>query len=105
MRLFRRLAALGALVLTTACTNITPVEQQFSGFLDDYSDLTPVRTADRSEALRWYTPERANRRYTKLIVEPIGFYPEPTTTDQVSARRLEQLSDYMTEALRRAPAG
>lgn len=105
MRTPRRLVVLCTLLLGTACTSITPVEQQFSGFLDDYSNLTPVRTSDRSEALRWYTPELANRRYTRLIVEPIGFYPEPTTTDQVSARRLEQLSDYMTEALRRELAG
>ena len=101
MRLLHRVAALGALMLTTACTNITPVEQQYSGFLENYDDLTPVRTGDGADAMRWYTPTLADRRYTKLIVEPIRFYPEPQTSDQVSADRLTQLSDYMTRSLRR----
>ena len=34
-------------------------------------------------------------------MEPIRFYPEPQTSDQVSADRLTQLSDYMTRSLRR----
>lgn len=53
MRLLHRVAALGALMLTTACTNITPVEQQYSGFLENYDDLTPVRTGDGADSMRW----------------------------------------------------
>ncbi|MFK7974809.1 MAG: DUF3313 domain-containing protein [Halioglobus sp.] len=89
------------LLLAAACTSIPPIEQQFSGYLDDYSDMIPVRTEDGSDALRWYLPDLGERTYSKLWIKPIVFYPKPDTSSaQVSLERLNEISRYMTQALK-----
>lgn len=89
-----------SLFLVASCTNIKPVDQQFSGFLDDYSDLQPVDMPDGSKAMRWYAPTARDGEYTKVIVNPIEFYPRPQPSEQVSRQRLVELSNYMTRTLR-----
>ena len=100
MSTFTKLTLGCAILFLAACTSITPMEQQFSGYLDDYSQLTPVETDDGSDALRWLSPDLAQRKFTRLWVKPIEFYPEPTSSEQVSAQRLNEISRFMTATLR-----
>jgi len=83
-------------ILIAACTNITPVDQQYSGFLDDYSGLEPLELSDGSTAMRWHAPDARAGNYTKVIVNPVEYYPRPQPSDQVSRDRLLELSSYMT---------
>jgi hypothetical protein len=98
--LTRILSTVGVAIALSACTAITPVEEQYSGFLADYSNLEPVAMADGSEAMRWYSPAAKGRTYNKVMVQPITFFPKPEPNEQVSLENLHKLSDFMTQTLR-----
>lgn len=99
MKLKHALAVAG-LALLAGCTAITPVEKQYSGYLGDYSQLKPVKTADGSEARRWINPELKKDVYKKVIVPSVVFFPAPRPSAQVRLENLNKVGQYLTEKLR-----
>ena len=89
-----------ALAALCGCTAITPVQQQYSGFLGDYNGLQPVQVADGSKAMRWVNPELKKGKYKKIIVPQVAFFPAPRASSQVSLETLTQISLQMTQQLR-----
>ncbi|HBZ93582.1 MAG TPA: DUF3313 domain-containing protein [Pseudomonas sp.] len=95
-----RLGLLAGLLLT-GCASQTTQPTQFSGYLADYSQLQPATSATGAPVLRWISPQFSSERYTSVYVEKPSFYPAPAPSDQVSAQTLEQVRDYLHQALLR----
>ena len=88
-------------LLLSGCASQTTQPTQFSGYLADYSQLQPAVSANGTPVLRWISPDFKAERYTSLYVERPSFYPQPTPSDQVSEQTLEQVRDYLHQALMR----
>lgn len=99
MRFFKLLGSL-SLVVLAGCTAIMPVTSQYSGFLENYSNLVEVKAADGSDAMRWVNPDIQKGAYQKVFVPPVTFYPAPVAGEQVSHETLQQISTYLTERVR-----
>ncbi len=105
MRSLSLAASLSAALLLSGCASQTTQPQQFSGYLTDYSQLQPARSASGTPVLRWISPDFQAERYPSLYIEKPSFYPEPTPSEQVSAQTLEQVRDYLHQALMREMQG
>jgi len=70
-----------------------------SGFLSDYSQLKPVDVGDDSQLTRYISKELKARNYTKVMFDPISYYPAPKTTDTVSQEVLGEISQYFNKTL------
>lgn len=74
-----------------------------SGFLDPAieSQMSEVKTSDGKKVMRWKSPEFTRENYSAVMIDRVIFYPAPSPGPQVSSRTLEQIADYLTDALRR----
>lgn len=82
------------------------VAQQNSGFLGDaYSKMKDAQSPSGQKVKRWIAPEVTPGKYEFLLLEKTVFYPEPRSTEQVSAETLNQIGTYLDEALRRELTG
>lgn len=57
---FKHAIATVGFVLLSGCTAITPLEKQYSGFLNDYSNMNKVEVEDGSDALGESIPQKRN---------------------------------------------
>lgn len=101
MRSLSLAASLSAALLLAGCASQTTQPNQLSGYLGDYSQLQPARSANGTPVLRWIAPDYQAERYTSLYIEKPSFYPEPIPSEQVSAQTLDQVRDYLHQALLR----
>jgi hypothetical protein len=96
------LIALFTMLLLASCaTKQTAEFDEFTGYLGDYSKLKEVKDELGNDVLRWQSDRLKPGVYTKVILDPIVFYPEPKATPQVSHKVLNELRDYANTALRR----
>lgn len=91
--------------LLSGCASQTTPPDQFSGYLADYSQLQPATSATGVPVLRWISPQFKADRYTTVYVEKPTFYPQPKPSEQVSGQTLEQVRDYLHQALVRELQG
>jgi hypothetical protein len=92
-------------LLLAGCSSSTTKPEQYSGFLSDYSILKPATSASGAPVLRWVKPGLDLNHYSSVLVEKPQFYPKPTPTDQVSQKSLNDISDYLQQAMQRELAG
>lgn len=97
---FKRVITIASLAFLSACTSVTPVEKQYSGYLGDYSQLEEVKMADGSDARRWISPELKKKHYKNIILPQVTFFPAPRPSAQVRLEHLNKVSTYLTERLR-----
>lgn len=97
--------ALLAGLLLSGCASQTTKPTQFSGYLADYSQLQPATSATGAPVLRWISPQFKSERYSTVYVEKPTFYPTPAPSDQVSTQTLENVRDYLHQALIRELQG
>ncbi|MDT8283332.1 MAG: DUF3313 domain-containing protein [Gammaproteobacteria bacterium] len=76
---------------------------QLNGYFGDYSDLKPVKDKDKDDAeiRRWITSKDIKGKYSKLMVEPVVFYPEPKVSKQVTVETLQGIGQYTDTELKR----
>ena len=92
-------------LLLSGCASQTTQPAQFSGYLADYSQLQPATSATGAPVLRWISPQFNSARYRTVYVEKPSFYPQPAPSDQVSTQTLENVRDYLHQALTRELQG
>lgn len=97
--------ALLAGVLLAGCASQTTKPEQYSGFLSDYSQLQPATSASGAPVLRWVAADFDPSRYRSVMVEKPQFYPKPQPSAQVSEATLQQIADYLQQALQRELQG
>ncbi|MCH2057492.1 MAG: DUF3313 domain-containing protein [Thalassotalea sp.] len=95
---------MASLILLSSCSATGPSNvddglesRNYSGFLADYSHLTVVDSDDSDHVQRYVSPLLSTRGYTKLMLDPISFYPAPPVTDQASAETLTDIANYANQ--------
>lgn len=94
------LLALLTAALLTACSSRTVEPEQYSGFLNNYSNLEPAKSASGSDVLRWVDPSVNIKSYNKLIYMPVTYYPEPKPSSQVGSKVLNDILAYTNTRLK-----
>jgi len=97
--------ALSASVLLAGCASNTPTPSQYSGFLSDYSQLQPTQSPSGATVMRWVAPDFQLANYSSVLVEKPLFYPAPTPSAQVSQQTLNDIANYLQQAIRLELAG
>ena len=88
-------------ILMIGCGQKTTGGSQYSGFLNDYSEVQYEKDASGEKVLRFVSPSLKSQGYNKVLIEPIQYYPEPVASKDVTAETLDQIIAYVDEALRR----
>lgn len=95
----RTLALLSASLLITGCVSKTASQENYSGFLKDYSQLEKVTLADGATAMRWISPDLKPGSYNKIFIDPVIVYPEPKNTATVDAKLVKDAASYLESSL------
>jgi hypothetical protein len=82
------------------CAGTTPKQDQYSGYLKNYSQLQQEKDPKGDVVLRFISPRFSPQKYKKVIIEPVQYYPEPQPSEHVTADTLKQIKDYVDQALR-----
>lgn len=100
-KILRASASICAVLVLSACTSMAPLEsRQTAGFLTDYSGLKARDTDSDAQAWQWVSPNLETKQYRHLQIQVPVFYPQPTTSDQVSVNALNDLRGALNEAAR-----
>ena len=92
-------------LLLTGCASKVTQPSQYSGYLADYSQLQPATSASGAPVMRWVSPDYNANKCRSVYVEKPVFYPKPTPSAEVSQATLDQITDYLHQAMRRELAG
>lgn len=82
-------------VLVAGCTSTTTKTSEYSGFLSDYSNLTPAKSASGEDVLRWQDPSFKLSNYGEIVFQPPQFYPAPLPNERVNEATLQKVLDYI----------
>ena len=90
--------------MLVGCTSKTTKKEEYSGFLSDYSQLEKGSGVDDEEAvvLKWISPVLAERKYTKVMLDPVVIYPAPQPGPQLRSEVLTSMLAYLNKAARQA---
>ena len=88
-----------ALLIAGCATQQTVPTEQFSGYLGNYSKLKPAKDAAGRDVLLWQSRKLKPGVYSKLILDPIVFYPAPRTSSQISSKTLYAMRNYLNNAV------
>jgi hypothetical protein len=93
-------AACGLAWLMAGCASTEPAPpQRYSGFLEDYSILSPRQGSDGA-ALRFVKPGAKLGRYEQLLIDPVVvYYGVGTGLHDVPEQDLETLANHLYSAL------
>lgn len=74
-----------------------------SGFISPAveSKLKEVKLSDHRTVQRWISADMTRANYKAVMVDRVIFYPAPNPGPQVSSSTLEDIADYLTDALRK----
>lgn len=97
--------ALTTSLLLASCSSQTTKPEQYSGFLGDYSILKPATSPSGAPVLRWVAPGLDLQRYSSVLVEKPQFYPRPQPSAQVSQKTLDDIANYLQQAMQRELGG
>lgn len=109
-RIFRRhlLLAMTVTLALTGCASKLTSQEQFSGFLKDYSGLHEASTASGKPVLKWVDPAFKFSDYSYMIYKPVVYYPEPKPNTQLGQQALDEILTYtntrVENAVRQATA-
>ena len=92
--------SLGA-VAAEKSKNENTEEEHFSGYFDEdiYAKMVDVEVKTGALVKRWIGPKLSFANYKKILIEPVGFYPEPEISEQVSEETLDAIVTYLTQKL------
>jgi hypothetical protein len=91
-----------SLVLAACASSKVTTEQNYSGFLDDYSQLEKVDLDTGGVGLIWLEPLLSTMGYTKAILEPVVIYPKPKHDSDEAKALIKEVTRYMDAAIQAA---
>jgi len=80
-----------------------PLNNQ-SGFLSDYKQLKPVDVGDNSKLTRFISKQLKMRNYTKVMLDPVSYYPAPKASNNMPQQVLAEISQYFNKRISKAVA-
>jgi Protein of unknown function (DUF3313) len=93
-------AIAGATILIAAYASVALAgDSKNSGFLKDYSLLQQAQDAAGNQVQRYSNPKLSAGGYSKIMIDPVVYYPEPQPSDKVDAETLEQIKGYLIQTL------
>ncbi|MGU3412469.1 DUF3313 domain-containing protein [Enterobacteriaceae bacterium C34A] len=99
---FFKVAAVSAMLALTGCASKVTQQNQYSGFLKNYSDLKETTSASGKPELRWIDPNYNPANYDNVVYNPIVYYPVPKPTTQVGQNALDQIRNYTNQQMKKA---
>ena len=99
----KRFSIIFVSIVVAACASskVTP-EQNYSGFLGDYSQLEKVELDTAGVGLIWLDPHLEAMGYTKAILEPVVIYPKPKRDSDEAKAFIKDVTGYMDAAIQAA---
>ena len=94
--------AITSLFIVACSSSKLTTETEYSGFLDDYSQLQEFKMKNGGIGLVWMHPELAERGYTKAILEPIVIYPQPRRSSDEARELQRKTLDYIDASIQEA---
>jgi hypothetical protein len=94
----RYLGILIAMALT-GCAQEPVKEEQYSGFLGDYSNFEEMQTADGEVMVGWMNPDITGA-YHAIILDPVVIYPSRRKFDRFDADDVADTLAYMNQRFR-----
>ena len=91
-----------AVILGTGLAANANAQGKGSGFLKDYSQLKTEKDPLGNERRMWVNPKFTRANYQTILLEPLGFYPAPQPSEQVSMGALNDMRVYADSAMRKA---
>ncbi|MGH8701235.1 MAG: DUF3313 domain-containing protein [Burkholderiales bacterium] len=91
-----------AVVLSAGLAANANAQGKGSGFLKDYSQLKTDKDPLGNERRIWVSPKFTRANYQTVLIEPLGYYPAPQPSEQVSMGALNDMRAYADSALRKA---
>jgi hypothetical protein len=76
-------------------------DQQYSGFIEDYSGLEKATDPMGTPLLRVVNPRFTPANYHALIIEPVQLYPEPQPSKKVSQTTINDVVNHINAELKR----
>lgn len=98
-RSYRWFLLLSSVLLVSACTSTTANQENYSGFLSDYSQLQKVKLADGVPTMRWVSPDLKAGNYRKIFIDPVIVYPAPKSSAQVHYKLILDAASYLEQAV------
>ena len=78
-------------LLVTACSSQVAQEENYGGFLEDYSRLTEIESTDGVEMLAWRKPGLDISPYHSIVVNPVVIGPKATIGDRIEPAELAKI--------------
>jgi len=94
-------AGIGGCATDGASTAQKVSDGKHSGFLGDYSQLSEQKDAAGETVLRYVNPKATGGKYQRVLLDPIQYYPAPQPTAQVQMKTLNDIRNFMDNALRK----
>lgn len=89
-----------AIVLLTACASQPSAKtEHYSGFLNNYLLLKPMKNVAGQTVMGWISPELTSGKYHAVIIDPVEYYPPPKESKDVSADTLSEILEYYDKQL------
>lgn len=88
-------------LLIFGCAGKQVSQDEFSGYLDDYSQLEKEKDKKGEAVLRFVSPRLNHDNYQKVLIEPVQYFPEPNPTDKVSSQTLDDIKKYIDEEFKK----
>ncbi|GGA64913.1 lipoprotein [Neiella marina] len=99
------LSAIIAAGLLAGCGSTAEDEVKRSGFLSQYDSMVEIPTGDDDLfKMRWVSDEFASGKYSKLMIDPVVFFPAPMTSDKVSDEVLADILKYTNDSITKSAA-
>lgn len=105
MKILLKASTLVCIILSIGCASNQVKQEQFSGYLTDYSKLKQVDTVSGNGSLRWISNKIHSKKYHSIIIDKSIYYPKPKPTGQVSASLMRHLSWSLDTSLSSAARG
>jgi hypothetical protein len=78
-------------LLVTACSSQVAQEENYGGFLNDYSRLNKIESTDGVEMLAWREPGLDISQYHSIVVNPVVISPKATIGDRIEPAELAKI--------------
>lgn len=93
---------LSGCVSSDSANNTYKKNAESLGFLSNYSLLETVKVNDDSETKRYVSPLLSEKKYTKILIEPVVFFPRPNVSETLSTNTLDAVKSYANNVIKSA---